>query len=390
MQNLIAIQDFLKKENIDGWLMADFHGRNNLMVEFLDIDGHLTRRNFFYIPSDGEPTALTHNIEKRLFEHLPGNKASFTPYSTLEAELKNLLSGAQKVAMEYSPNNRLPYIGLVDAGTIELVRSLGVEVVTSADIIGNFKARLSEAQIETHKKAAEVVNSIKDEAFAYIADCLKIGKPVNEKMVADFIRKQFDSEGLIYDFGPVVAVEKNISNPHYDPSAGVSEKIEKNQLVLIDLWAKFDIENAVYADMTWMAFTGKDVPGKYADEFKIVTSARDAAVQFLNDNICKRDVYGYEADDACRKVIADAGFGEYFYHRTGHSIASDVHGPGPNIDNMETEDRRKLLPGHLFSIEPGIYLGPHGYRSEIDVLISETGPEITTQPVQEEILTILG
>jgi len=390
MHDLKAIQAFLKSEKLDGWLMADFHGRNNLMVEFLNIKGYLTRRNFYYIPSEGEPTALTHNIEKRLFDHLPGRHISFTPFITLEKQLKQVLENAKIIAMEYSPNNRLPYIGLVDAGTVELVRSMGIEVVASADIIGNFEARLSAAQVETHKRAAEVVNKIKDEAFVFIAESLKIDKPINEKMVADFIRKQFESEGLVHDFGPVVAIDKNISNPHYEPTADNSARIEKNQLVLIDLWAKFDIDDAVYADMTWMGYTGSEIPQKYADEFKIVTSARDAAVRFLKDNIGARVVFGYEADDACRKVIADAGLGEYFYHRTGHSIASDVHGPGPNIDNMETEDKRKLLPGHLFSVEPGIYLGPHGYRSEIDVLITENGPEVTTQPMQDKILAIPG
>ncbi len=390
MFDLKAIQDFLKKEKLDGWLLADFHGRNTLMIEFLELGGHITRRNFYFIPSDGEPTGLIHNIERDRFTQVPGNKIYFTPYRDLEEHLKKLLAGKNRVAMEYSPNNRLPYIGLADAGTIELVRSFGVEVVSSADIIGNFKARLDEAQVESHKKAAFIVNGIKDKAFAYIAESLKSGKAINERMVVEFIEREFESEGMIRDFGPIVAVEKNISNPHYDPPEHGSSKIEPNQLVLIDLWAKFDLDNAVYADMTWMAFTGKEVPAEYAKEFSIVTGGRDAAVQFLRDNIGKSAVFGYEADDACRNSIAEAGFGKYFFHRTGHSIASEVHGPGPNIDNMETEDRRRLLPGHLFSVEPGIYLGPRGYRSEIDVLITENGPEVTTQPMQTEIIPLLA
>lgn len=390
MHNLEAIQEYLKNEKTDGWLMADFHGRNHLMIEILDLPGHITRRSFFFIPAEGDPVALVHNIDQGVFLDVEVEKIFFTPYIELEAHLKKLLSGKKRIAMEYSSNNRMPTVGLVDAGTVELVRSFGPEVVSSGDIIGYFKARLNEAQIESHRKAVELINGIKDDAFAYIGQRLKNGSPVTEAMAAEFIKKRFDGEGLVFDFGPIVAVEKNISNPHYDPLSGESSPIVTDRLVLIDLWAKFDIEYAVYGDITWMGYTGDSIPENYENEFKIVTSARDATVSFLEEHIGKREVFGFEADDACRGVIEKAGFGKYFVHRTGHSIASDVHGPGPNIDNMETEDRRKLFPGHLFSVEPGIYLGPRGYRSEIDVLITEGGPEVTSQPKQEQIIPILA
>jgi Xaa-Pro dipeptidase len=389
MFNLDEIQRFLKSEKLDGWLMADFHARNNIAVDFLNFSSHLTRRSFFFIPTEGEPLALVHNIEKDRFEHLPGEKSYFSSYKLLESKLRQILSRCRKIAMEYSPNARLPYIGLVDAGTIELVKSTGVEIVSSADIVSYFQARMSPEQIASHKKAARLVGSIKDDAFRFIRESLASDRRINEHMVIQRIMQQFEQNGLVTDFPPLCAIDGNISNPHYQATENKCSPITKGSLVLIDLWAKLKEPHSVFADITWMAYAGITVPEKYEKIFSIVISARDRAVESIGEKFAEGTVYGYEVDDACRKVIVDAGYGEDFFHRTGHSILESVHGPGPNIDNLETEDRRKLLPGHLFSIEPGIYLDGYGFRSEIDCMLTESGPEVTTLPKQSEIIPLL-
>jgi Xaa-Pro aminopeptidase len=390
MMNLKEIQQYLKDEKIDGWLMADFHARNNIAVEFLNLHNHLTRRSFYFIPADGEPTALVHNIEKDRFLHVPGKKVMFSSYRFLEAALGDMLKGCTKIAMEYSPGGRLPYIGLVDAGTIELIRNLGIEIVSSADMVAFFQARLDSQQVEYHKKAAGLVNRIKDDAFGYIRDCLSNGQFINERMVVLFILRLFEENGMKTEIEPCCAIDANISNPHYYPTEDNSSPIEEGSLILIDLWGKLKKPRSVYADITWMAYAGDAVPPLYSRVFNTVTLARDKAVNFIAQKFRQGSVYGYEVDDACRAVIEKAGYGEAFFHRTGHSILETVHGPGPNIDNLETEDRRKILPGHLFSIEPGIYLEEFGVRSEINCLLTENGPLVTTQPLQSEIVTLHG
>lgn len=389
-EKLDKIQKYLKEEKIDGWLMADFHARNTIAVEFLDLSMHMTRRWFYLIPAEGEPVALISSIEKERFASLPGKKILFSSYREIEEKMPKLLQGAGKIAMEYSQHGRLPYVGLVDAGTIELVRSYGAEIVSSAEIVAGFQARLTEKQKKMHLEAAELVNSIKDDAFKLIKEYLTREQSINERMVIDFIMKRFAQEEMITDFPPICAIDANICNPHYDPSEQKPSEIKRDSLILIDLWAKFDKPHAVYADITWMAYAGAEVPKKYVEEFKVVMAARDAAVEFLWDKSAKGEtIFGYQVDDACRKVIKKAGYGDNFFHRTGHSILEEGHGPGPNIDNLETEDRRKLKPGHLFSIEPGIYLEDHGFRSEINVLMTEAGPEVTTQPIQQNIMLLL-
>lgn len=390
MFDINNIQRFFRDEKLDGWLLADFHGRNSIAVEFLELPEHITRRFAFFIPSEGAPTAFIHNIEKDRFRHLPGDKIFFSSYKALEETLKAVLRGRRRVAMEYSPSGRLPYIGLVDAGTIELVKSFGIEVVSSADLVAYFQARMTEKQEETHRIAARMINSIKDEAFRFIHEKLKEGSNINEKAVVAFILRRFQEERLVTDFPPIVAVNANISNPHYSPPEHGSSPINKNDLFIIDLWAKGNEPHAVFADITWAGYAGETAPEKYQKVFDIVRTARDRAVAFIGERFPRETVYGYQVDDACRQVISEAGFGEHFFHRTGHSILEEVHGPGPNIDNLETEDRRKLLPGHLFSIEPGIYLPEFGVRSEIDVMITAHGPEITTQPVQQHIIPLFG
>lgn len=381
------IQSYLKEHDLDGWLMADFHGRNDIAMRMLGITGMVTRRSFYFIPVEGEPTALVHNIESAKFKHVPGKQIRFSGYAQLESELHSLVHNGGRIAMEYSPMGRLPYVGLVEAGTIELVRDLGVEIVSSADLVALFTAALSAEQMATARMAAHNLIEIKDRTFHHISQSLIDGRTVTEYDVCRFILDLFEEYDMQTESGPNCSVDANAGNPHYEPSEHDSAAIQKGQLILIDLWARIKQDDAVNGDITWMAFAGskQQIPKKYSDIFSVLTNARDRAVAFLRENVDKRPVFGYEVDDECRAVIEKAGYGQYFTHRTGHSITSSVHGSGPNIDNLETEDRRKLQKGHLFSIEPGIYMDDCGFRTEIDVLIGHDGVEVITLPLQTEI-----
>jgi len=376
-----TIQGYLKKHGLDGWLMVDFHSRNDIAVQMLGLPTTLTRRFCYFIPSSGSPTALVHNIEKAKFSALQGTIIPFSSYRLLESELQKLLVDCKKIAMEYAPHGRLPYIGLVDAGTIELIRSFGCEIVTSADLVAFFQARLSVEQIATHRIAAKNLIEIKS---------LNTNKKQTEFDIMNYMLAQFEEYDMINDHGPNCSINQNAGNPHYEPTAENAQIIKRGDLILLDIWAKLKIDNAVMADITWMAFAGRksEIPPKYNELFSVLAHARDAAIQFLRDNIDKRQVFGYEVDDACRNVVIAAGYDKYFTHRTGHSITTSTHGTGPNIDNLETEDRRVLQQGHLFSVEPGIYMADCGFRTEIDVLISNEGVEITTLPLQTEIVTL--
>ncbi|UCD63056.1 MAG: aminopeptidase P family protein [Candidatus Zixiibacteriota bacterium] len=389
--DLAKIQQYLAEQKLDGWLMADFHARNNVAVEMLGLSGIVTRRSFYFIPAMGEPSGIVNIIEKSKFAHLPGKITAYAGYEALEKQIKAVLSGCNRVAMEYSPKGRLPYIGLVDAGTVELVKGLGVEVVSSADLVANFQARLSAEQIAAHRIAARNIIEIKDRTFEFIAGALKDGRPLGEYDVARYILEQFDRYDMETHDNPICGVNGNAGDPHYEPSEETSKAIEKGSLILVDLWGKMKHPHGVYADVTWMAYAGRaaDIPAQYRSLFAVVVEARDAAVEFIRANIDSRPVYGADVDDVCRKVIADAGYGEKFTHRTGHSITSEGHGPGPNIDNLETEDKRRLQRGHLFSIEPGVYLDDCGFRTEINVLIGRDGAEITTLPLQTGITSLL-
>ncbi|UCG61724.1 MAG: aminopeptidase P family protein [Candidatus Zixiibacteriota bacterium] len=384
------IQQYLVEHRLDGWLMADFHARNNVAVDMLRLPGMITRRSFYFIPSMGEPIALVNIIEKSKFEGVPGKVIPYQGYLQLESELERILQGCNRIAMEYSSMGRLPYIGLVDYGTLELVKSFDVDIVSSADIVANFLARLSPEQIAAHRIAANNVIEIKDSAFGFIKEQLTAGKTITEYDVARFVLDQFEKYDMETHDSPICGVNGNAGNPHYEPKAEKSAVINKGDLILLDLWGKLKHPDGVYADITWMAYAGTadEMPAQYRSLFGIVAEARDAAVAYLREHIGNRPVFGADVDDACRKVIADAGYGEYFTHRTGHSITGEGHGPGPNIDNLETEDTRKLQKGHLFSIEPGIYMADVGFRTEINVLIGHDGVEITTLPLQTEIVAL--
>jgi Xaa-Pro dipeptidase len=385
-----TIQGELARNGLDGWLIYDFHASNDIAIRFLNLSGIITRRSFYFIPASGTPTAFVHAIEKKPFQNLPGQKIYYSSYRILEEKLRQTLEGKRRLAMEYSPSGRLPYIGKVDAGTVELIRSFGVEVVSSANLVAKFDACLNEEQIQTHYRAAEHLFAIKDATFSLVKKRVATGKKITEYDVVHFMLDAFEKAGMVADEPPICAVGPNGGNPHYVPTKDGAAEITNDSLVLIDLWAKIDLPHAVYADITWMAFAGSELPQQYADHFALLCRARDEAVAYIQDNWGKQRIYGYQVDDVCRGIIAKAGLDSYFTHRTGHSIAEETHGPGPNIDNLETEDRRELMPGHLFSIEPGLYFDDYGLRTEINVLITADGPKITQTPVQVAIVPLFG
>jgi len=390
-EKIKAAQKYLQENNLDGWLLYDFRRSNPMAAEFMGIRGQQTRRWFYFIPREGEPAGLYHRIEYHNFDWIPGERELFSAWKELEAKLAKMLAGVKKVAMEYSPRNAIPYVSRVDAGTIELVRSLGVEVVSSADLIQTFQAVLTPIEYETHRYATRSLNEIKDKAFALIAKKIKAGQPTNEYEIQQFIWNEYSKNGMTSDGPPIVAVNANAATPHYLPTAEVFSLIKKGDLVLIDMWAKKDTSGTIYGDMTWMGYVGDRLPEEVAKIWAVEAEARDKAIAFVTERMAKGEkTYGYEVDDVARGVIEKAGFGPNFTHRTGHSIGIEVHGNGVNIDNFETQDRRELVPGVCFSIEPGIYFeGKYGFRSEIDMFIHPGRAEVTTQPVQKEILLLL-
>ena len=390
--NIHAIQSALQANHLDGWLLYDFRGLNPLAVRVaqLPTEGHYSRRWFYYIPARGTPTKLVHGIEAGALDHLPGQKLIYARWQTLETLLGQLVDGAKTVAMEYSPGNANPYISYVDAGTAELVRSFGVNIATSGDLIQEFEATLSDAQIESHLAAAWQTDAAIGIAWEFIASQIARDGSVEEIAVRDRILEHFESAGLITNHSPIVAVGANGGNPHYESGTGKTTRIGPNDFVLIDLWAREDLPNGVYSDLTRVAFVGEDVPEAITKVFKIVAEARDTAINLVRSAFRNGDaIAGWQIDVAARDVIESSGYGEFFVHRTGHSIGPELHGNGTHIDNFETRDERRILPRTLFSIEPGIYLPEFGIRSEVNVLVDAQGNvRVTGGEPQQEVATI--
>ena len=379
---------------VDGWLMYDFRGSNPIARSVAGIDDPgITRRWFCYIPSEGTPIWLVHRIELSHFADVIGEVRTYTDWEGLHREMETILENTHRVAMEYSPFAAIPYVSRVDAGTVEWIRSLGVEVISSADLVQLSEARWTADQLAGHQEAARLILAIKDEAFAWLSEQLHIGALVTEYDVQHLIMERFDAMDLIPGHPPIVAVNAKASDPHYYPTADQYQPIQPGDFVLIDLWAKQQSPDAVYADTTWVAYAGKNVPQRYIEVFEIVRDARDLAVTFIRETFAAgKAVHGYAIDEVVRNYITEQGYGEFFIHRTGHSIGTEIHGNGVNIDNLETRDERVLIPGICFSIEPGIYLPEFGVRSEIDVFIADLTPNgvvVTTLPVQDEVLTLL-
>lgn len=388
---LAEIQAAVRAEGLDGWLFFDHHRRDPLAYRVLQFDPGpvITRRWYYLVPAEGEPRGLVHKIESHVLDALPGNKQAYAGWQQQASALERLLAGMRQVAMQYSPRCAVPYISNVDAGTVELVRGCGVEVRSSANLVQHFEACWDTAAYESHKKAGTRVDAIRRAAFEHIAAALRVGRRVTEHEVAQFIRANFSGHGLVTDHGPIVAANANASDPHYEPSAQRTAEIRAGDLVLIDLWAKLDLPGAVYYDITWTGYCGAEPPSAMTNIFDVVRGARDAAVGRVEKAAREQsELHGFEVDDAAREYIRDQGYAEYFFHRTGHSIGESVHGNGANMDNYETHDDRKVIPGTCFSVEPGIYLPEFGIRSEVNVYFAGTRAEVTGEK-QERLLALL-
>jgi Xaa-Pro aminopeptidase len=412
------IQAALREAGFDGWLFYDFRGSDPLAYRILKLDqqGITTRRWFYYVPATGEPVKIVHSIERGKLDQLPGRKLIYLPWQQLHQFLRDTLTGGggnlvhtqrgnlrvyarrdlpgkpQRIAMQYSPNNDIPYMSRVDAGTIELIRSFGVTPVASADLVQQFEAAWTPIQLETHIEASDKIHRIIMQAFDEIARRIRADEPTTEYDIQQFMVRRYEEEGLMSDNEPpIIAVNANAANPHYEPTREVHAPIKRGDFVLFDVWAKLKKPGAVYTDQTWTGYVGESVPEQYTRIFNIVREARDAAVKFVQESLrTGRQIKGADVDDVSRGVITRAGYGAQFLHRTGHSIGEEVHGNGANIDNLETRDARRILLGTTFSIEPGIYLeGKFGVRSEIDVHINERDALVTGQPIQTAIIAIL-
>lgn len=391
MADIKRIQEELRSAGIDGWLFYDFHNRDAIAYSVLGMDfGKFTSRRWFYwVPADGEPTRLVSKVESTKLDSLPGAKRRYLSWRELHQSLKEILGGARSVAMQFSPTANIPYVSTVDGGTVDLIRSLGYEVVSSAGLVQTFEAVLDDAGYESHAEAGRRVQKIKDEAFALIERTLRQGGSLTQYEVQQFIDRRFGEEGLTCKGEyPIVGSDEQQADPHFEPRPDNSRPIQKGDKILIDLWAKLDQPGAIFYDITWCAYAGQDPPAKYVEIFNIVRDARDAALTFVHDRFAAgQPVYGWEVDDACRAVVDKAGYGEFFIHRTGHSIGEEVHGNGVNIDNLETKDERLLVPGICFSLEPGIYLeGEMAVRSEIDVFITPAGSVEVAGDIQRELI----
>jgi Xaa-Pro dipeptidase len=385
--DILRIQEALRRQELDGWLFFDHHERDPLAYRVLGFHPprHVTRRWYYLIPATGEPRGLVHRIEAGIIDALPGEILTYSSWQEQHAELAHLLSGLTRVAMQYSPLCAVPYVAMVDAGTVELVRAQGVDVASSAELIQEFEACLNDEQFATHLEAGRRVDKVCAEAFRFIGDKLSDG--INELRVRDWILDQFRIAGIVTDSGPIVAVNAHAGNPHYEPTPETNSPVHQGDFVLIDMWAKLDQAEAVYYDITWTGFRG-DPPDRVREVFETVRDSRDRAIEVVSAAVkAERDIRGFEVDDAARSHIRGKGFADRFVHRTGHSIGTEVHGTGANMDNLETHDDRRILAGALFSIEPGIYLEDFGVRSEVNVFVTATSAS-TTGAVQRELVRI--
>jgi Xaa-Pro aminopeptidase len=395
--NLDAIQSALRESFLDGWLFYDHHHRDPIAARILSLDpkAHITRRWYYFIPASGEPRKLVHRIEQGRLDTLPGAKMQYSSWQELHSGLENLLQNQKKIAMQYSPNNDIMYVSMVDAGTVEFLRSLGKEIVTSADLVSQFEAVLSADQIASHAAAQRAIDLILVGAWAEVARCLRppsggAGRTgdLSEYDLVVWLQEAMRREGLVWENGPDVSVNANTSDSHYEPTADHAAPIREGDFLLIDIWGRLDSPSSIYYDVTWTGVIGREPTKKEQLVFDTVRRARDAAISAVESAFTQnRPIHGFEADDAARSVIRDAGFAEFFTHRTGHNIAHEIHGSGAHLDNLETHDVRRILPHTCFSVEPGIYLPEFGVRSEID-MITAPGKAWVTGRIQQELVRI--
>ncbi|MDR0787894.1 MAG: M24 family metallopeptidase [Gemmatimonadota bacterium] len=387
-ESLAQAQALIQELGLDGWLLYDFHGNNPIASGVLGLPG-LTRRYFVLIPAQGRPVALTHRIEQQPWEGWIGETRRYLGWQSLQLELKRMLSGLGRVAMEFSPSDAVPYLDRVPAGVLEMVQATGVSVVSSADLASALYSRWSEAGLASHLRAGEVLRETAFAAFDHVGDLLRSGRRVNEWQMREWVVDRLTSRGVSVGVDSIVAVDANAANPHYAPGADSHSEIRPGCVLLIDLWGK-ESDASVFADQTWMAYIGTSVPDRVQHLWTTIRDARDSAVEFIRSrHATGQALAGFEVDDVCRGLIVDRGLGDFFLHRTGHSIDRELHGSGPNIDNLETRDTRLLIPGIGFSIEPGVYLeSDTGLRTEIDVFMTPNGPEITTPEPQHDLYLV--
>lgn len=387
--NLSAIQSALRERNIDAWLFYDHHHRDPIAYRVLGLpDGLMvTRRWYYVIPAQGEPIKLVHKIEAGHLDTVPGKKLEYSGWQELFDQIKKMLADYRDVAMQYSPNNLIFYVSMVDGGTVELIRGLGKNIVSSGDLVAQFEATLTDEQIKTHFAAGEKIDAITAAAFREISTRARNGG-TGEHEIQQWFMEAFRREQLVTDDPPIVAVNGNSGNPHYEPRADRSTPIREGDFVLLDVWAKQDRSDAVYYDITWTGFVGKAPSERMKQVFTLVRDARDAGVKKVQDAISTgKSIAGWEVDRAVRDHIEKGGFGKYFIHRTGHSIGTEVHANGANMDDLEIHDERRILPNSCFSIEPGVYLPEFGVRSEVDMMVRPRGAEVTGK-IQKEIVVI--
>lgn len=381
------IQRELRSRGLDGWLFFDHHRRDPLAYRILGLPSELeaTRRWYYLIPASGAPRKLVHRIERRVLDSVPGKHDAYSSWRDQQSRLEQLLDGCGRIAMQYSPNCAIPYVSNVDAGTVELIRGFGKEIVSSADLVQVFEARWSQQQLEMHLEAGRRVDQARRDAFDLIGERIRVREQITEYEVQQFILSRFSQSGLSTSHGPIVAVNEHASDPHYEPNAATPLPIGPGDLVLIDLWAKLIDPKAVYYDVTWVGYCGEEIPSNIQRVFEIVRDARKAASQFVIEKAAKREtIAGYQVDDVARGWIEKQGFAEYFFHRTGHSIGTEVHGTGANMDNLESHDERSVTSDTCFSIEPGIYLPQFGIRSEVNVFVGAAEAFVTGE--QQEYL----
>jgi Xaa-Pro dipeptidase len=389
--DVTEIQKDLRAANLDGWLFYDFRGRDPIAHRILGLSpGMRTRRWFYFVPGKGAPKKLVHRIEAGSLQGVPGDTLFYASQKELRDNLKKCLGRAKRVAMQYSPKNAIPYVAMVDAGTVELVRSLGPKVVTSADLVQKYEACWSKEQLESHLAAGRIVDQVVADAFRHAALCVREKKALTEYDLQQWILQRFAIEGIETEEGPDIAVNENASDPHYGPTKEKSSPIREGDLLLLDVWGKQKSPGSVYYDITWMGYLGAKVPDKYAKVFKVLLEARDRAVELIRSSSEKgKPLQGWQVDKAARQVIEKAGYGKYFFHRTGHNIGTSVHGNGVNMDGLETQDERHLIPRTCNSVEPGIYLPEFGLRTEVNVYVEEKDARVTGA-IQKEILPLLS
>ena len=389
--NLSEMQDDLRAAGMSGWLFYDFRGRDPIAQRILGLPpGMRTRRWFYFVPAKGTPKKLVHKIETESLAAVPGDTLYYSAQEELRGNLKKLIGSAKKIAMQYSPKNEIPYVAMVDAGTIELVRTTGAKIVSSADLVQKYEAVWSPEQLESHLYAGKHVDRIVAGAFQLAARGVRDRSPQTEYGLKEWILQEFAKAGLMTVEGPDIAVNAHASDPHYGPSPDRPTPIKEGDLLLLDVWAKRDTPDSVYYDITWVGYLGAKPPEKIAKVFRAVRDARDKAVDLILTNIAKgKPLQGRQVDKAARGVIERAGYGKYFFHRTGHNIGQSVHGNGANMDGIETHDVRHLIPGTCTSVEPGIYLPEFGIRSEVNVYIGEKEARVTGA-VQKDLLALLS